>query len=227
MRDIKKIIFGAVLLAAGVILALNAFELTDIDIFFKGWWTLFIIIPSLVGVFTERDKSASLFGLLIGVLFLLSELEIIDFSLVWKIAVPAVIVIIAIKMIVNGAKKKDRREEDFNIVTPENAPSTYAIFGGKDLSFDGQPFEGTEIVAVFGGIDCDLRGAIIEKDCKITVVSVFGGADIIVPKNVRVVVDSTSVFGGCDDETVSPENPVATLYIDVTSVFGGTDVKNG
>ena len=226
MRDIKKVVFGAVLLAAGVILALNAFELTSINIFFKGWWTLFIIIPSLVGVFTERDKSGSISGLVIGVLLLLSELRIIDFSLVWKIAVPAVIIIIAVKMIISGAKKKDRSRVDFTVITSDDLPSTYAVFGARDLSFDGQPFEGTEIVAVFGGIDCDLRGAIIEKDCKITAVSVFGGVEITVPKNVRVVVDSTSIFGGCDDESVSPENPIATVYIDATNVFGGLDVNN-
>ncbi|MEE1115844.1 MAG: hypothetical protein UH851_03185, partial [Clostridia bacterium] len=36
--------------------ALNAFNITDIDVFFDGWWTLFIIIPCAIGLFTEREK---------------------------------------------------------------------------------------------------------------------------------------------------------------------------
>lgn len=227
MKDIKKVIFGALLLAAGVILALNAFGVTDINLFFDGWWTLFIIIPSLVAIFKDRDKSGGIFGLIIGVLLLLSQLEVIDVSWVWKITVPAVLVIIAIKMIVNGSQKKEKGEDDgVRIVTPEKAPSTCAIFGGKDINFDGQVFEGAELTAVFGGLDCNLSNAIIEKDCKIQAVSFCGGIDITVPRNVNVVLESTSVFGGVDDNTVHPENPVATVYIETTNAFGGLDVKN-
>ncbi|MBQ7387218.1 MAG: hypothetical protein IJW03_03530 [Clostridia bacterium] len=62
MKNLKRIIFGIMLVAAGTIFALNTLEITDIDIFFKGWWTLFIIVPCAVRVFTDRDKIGSLIG---------------------------------------------------------------------------------------------------------------------------------------------------------------------
>ena len=60
MKKFKSIIWGIVLVAVGVIVALNALEITDIDIFFEGWWTLFIIIPCFIGIFTSREKFGNL-----------------------------------------------------------------------------------------------------------------------------------------------------------------------
>ena len=57
MKKVTSIIIGVALVAVGVIFALNAFDVTDIDMFFDGWWTVFIIIPCTVGLFTERKKS--------------------------------------------------------------------------------------------------------------------------------------------------------------------------
>ena len=72
MKKFQNSIIGILLIIVGTILGLNAFHITHINLFFEGWWTLFIIIPSLCGIFTERDKTASLIGLFIGVYLLLS-----------------------------------------------------------------------------------------------------------------------------------------------------------
>ena len=57
MKKISSVIWGIVLIAAGALFALNALNITDINIFFDGWWTLFIIVPCAVGLFTEREKT--------------------------------------------------------------------------------------------------------------------------------------------------------------------------
>lgn len=51
MKNITKILWGTTLIAVGGIIALNAFGITDIELFFAGWWTLFIIVPCLVGIY--------------------------------------------------------------------------------------------------------------------------------------------------------------------------------
>ena len=92
------------------------------------------------------------------------------------------------------------------------------------MNFDGAVFEGAELITVFGGIDCDLRGAIIEKDCVIKVVCVFGGVDLLIPDNVNVVSNIPTFFGGTD---VLKKNHCAehTIYIDGVCLFGGVDAK--
>ena len=68
MSKFKNIILGVLFIVIGVIIGLNAFEITNIDIFFDGWWTLIIIIPCLIGIFDSDDKTGNLIGLLIGLL---------------------------------------------------------------------------------------------------------------------------------------------------------------
>ena len=46
MQKLNRILWGVVLVAVGVVFALNALNIVDINIFFDGWWTLFIIIPA-------------------------------------------------------------------------------------------------------------------------------------------------------------------------------------
>ena len=225
MKKVTSIILGIVLVAAGVIFALNAFNVTDIDVFFDGWWTLFIIIPCTVGLFTEREKFGNIIGIIIGVLLLLCSQEILDFSILWKLLVPAIIVIIGLKLIfkavfgkkANGIIKKMKSEG-------KKVNRGFAAFSGSDMKCDGEVFEGAEHCAVFGGIELDLRKAIIEKDCAIQAVAIFGGIDILVPDNVNVKLDSNSVFGGASNETASiPDAP--TIYVSGTAIFGGIEIK--
>ena len=61
MKKTTSIIWGIALVAIGVVLGLNAFGVTDIELFFDGWWTLFIIVPSAVGLFREKDKTGAVY----------------------------------------------------------------------------------------------------------------------------------------------------------------------
>ena len=56
MKKTGKIIWGVAFIVAGIVFALSAFGITHIELFFDGWWTLFIIVPCLVGLFTEGEK---------------------------------------------------------------------------------------------------------------------------------------------------------------------------
>ncbi len=51
-------------------------------------------------------------------------------------------------------------------------------------------------MAVFGGVDLNLKDARIYHDVVINVTSVFGGGEILVPPNVKVKVSSLPIFGG-------------------------------
>lgn len=49
--------------------------------------------------------------------------------------------------------------------------------------------------------------------------------DIIVPENVKVVINTTGIFGGAEDKRHLKSEGQYTLYITATAVFGGVDVK--
>lgn len=225
MKRINSVIWGALLMAVGVIFALNAFEVTHINLLFDGWWTLFIIIPCAVGFITNANKTDNLIGLAIGVFLLLACRDVLAFDLVWKLLVAALIVYAGVKLILGSIFKRkfDTAFQD-SCANEQRFKSCNALFSGQDLYFNGQVFEGAKLSAAFGGIKCDLRGAIIEKDCTIRVSVAFGGIDVLVPEGVRVQVSVTPVFGGVDNK-VSQQNGVHTIYISGSCVFGGVDVK--
>ena len=100
-----------------------------------------------------------------------------------------------------------------------------ATFSGCNMIFDGEVFEGAELTAVFGGVKCDLRNAIIEKDCAITVSSTFGGIDILVPQGVNVKTNTNSIFGGVSNKAKNSKDNTVTIYISGTCMFGGVDIK--
>lgn len=56
MGNFSKMLWGIVLIALGIVIGLNALNITAINIFFRGWWTLFIIIPCLIGLFDSKSE---------------------------------------------------------------------------------------------------------------------------------------------------------------------------
>ena len=227
MKKLSNILWGVVLVLVGGIFALNALGITDVEVFFDGWWTLFIIVPCLVGIFSEREKTGNIIGLLIGIFLLLCCQNVLSFGLFWKLAIPSIIVIIGLKLIL-GAVLGDKATKMIAVSRQNgnNVKTGCATFSGQDLNLDGEVFEGAELNAVFGGVKCDIRNAIIEKDCAITASAIFGGIDIFVPDNVNVKITSNSIFGGVSEKKHHPyvENAV-TVYINATCMFGGVEIK--
>ena len=227
--NFSSIIWGIILVAAGVIFALNALNITNIDIFFKGWWTLFIIIPCAVSLFTSPDKLSAGIGLAIGVILLLCVRDVIEYDMIMKLVVPAIIVIIGVKLIANAfGEKKTKTIEESLRRNADDLEHVFALFTGEEVKCDGKVFRGAEINAIFGGVEYDLRGAVIEPDCAIKVSAIFGGVDIFVPENVKVRVKSTGVFGGTSNKARRPDDGaenVITLYVSSLALFGGVDIK--
>ena len=227
MKRTNSILWGIVFIAASVVLFLNAFEIASINLFFDGWWTLFIIIPCLIGLINDNDKSSNLIGLIIGILLFLACRDIFSFEILRKIAIPGIIALIGFKMLFKGSFNRKRIESDSCFDTSNTQGTvTFAAFSGRNLCYDHEIFRGAELTAIFGGIKCDLRHAVFEADVVINTCSLFGGIDILVPDNVNVKVNSNSLFGGVD--TKKHENRydnTRTIYINSTCMFGGVDVK--
>ena len=88
MKKIEEILWGVFFIAIGIIIGLNALGITDINIFFDGWWTLFIIVPCFIGLFKNEKKMGDIIGLIVGVVLLLSAQGIISIDVVLKLILP-------------------------------------------------------------------------------------------------------------------------------------------
>ena len=225
MKKSKNIIWGLVLIIIGAIFALNALDITDIDIFFDGWWTLFIIVPCVVGFFKEQDKMGNLIGVAIGVFLLLACQDVLSFAWLWKLVIPIMMILIGVKLIFKGmfGNKGDEIMKTMK-QAGKNPKVGCAVFSGCDINYNGQEFEGAALTAVFGGVECDLRNAIIDQDCAIQVSAIFGGIDILVPSNVNVKVNTNCIFGGISNKAYAQQD-APTIYITGVCMFGGVEIK--
>src|SRR5579872_2614718 len=79
------------------------------------------------------------------------------------------------------------------------------IFSGAKRRIESQDFEGGEALAIFGGVELDLRKADTRHDqILIEANAIFGGIEIRVPETWQVTVRGTGIFGGYNDETIQP-----------------------
>lgn len=225
MKRTKNILWGVVLIAAGVLWALKVFNVIGENLLFDGWWTLFLIVPAVIGIITERDKTGDLITLLIGTALLLCCQNVLSFSMLWKLIVPVIIVFLGLKLIVSGFFGNKTEKILKKLKDDGKKPSeSCAVFSGCDLNYAGEVFEGAEFTAIFGGLKCDLREAVIETDCAIQATTVFGGIDLLVGENVNVKTNSNSIFGGMTNKTKVREG-APTLYVNGFCMFGGVEIK--
>lgn len=227
MNSIKNILWGIILVIVGLVIGLNVIGVTDINIFFDGWWTLFVIIPCFIGLFTNKDRTGSIIGLLIGLVLLLRAQNIIDFDLIWKLLLPSIIIIIGLSLIFKNAFHNKINSEIKKLNSKNTKDNEYcSTFSGQKIDFSDEEFKGATLNSVFGSITCDLRESKIKEDVVINASSVFGGIDIYVPDDVNVKVKSNSIFGGVDNKkTKNNGDKKYTIYINASCLFGGVDVK--
>lgn len=231
MKSINRIFWGILLVLAGVIFALNALKITDIDIFFDGWWAiLFLVIPGVSGLITEKSKTGNLIVIAIGVILFLACQDVLPFDMLWKLILPVLIIVFGLRLIFRSSsdRETERVIRQLKATRGESkAKKEYcATFSGQNLNFEGEVFESAELTAVFGGIECDLRGAAIHGDAFLELCAVFGGIDVFLPEGVNIKLNGSGLFGGVSDKVKRPfEAGRPTLYIRANCIFGGVDLK--
>lgn len=217
MKNISRMLWGLVLIILGLVWALRSLGVINVNFFFDGWWTLFIIVPSIISFFepSNESKTSSLLCLLLGVLLLLSAQGIINIMIIWKMFIPIILIILGINLMF-GFKK--------NVVKVENKEieNIVSIFGEQIINKD--EFDGANLDCVFGSIVLDLSKIEIKEDTYIKASVIFGGIDIIVPDDCLVKVNGTPVFGGINNYKKKSDSK-KIIYVDAFCLFGGIDIK--
>lgn len=114
--------------------------------------------------------------------------------------------------------------------TPAAPFDDVAVFGGSKRVVTGE-FKGGNVTAIFGGVELDLRNAVMTAPAAtIEVTAIFGGAEIRVPEYWSVSAQCPGIFGGFNDRSHQPDPyrqpPPKRLLVKGAAVFGGVNVKN-
>lgn len=103
-----------------------------------------------------------------------------------------------------------------------------AALCGREIRYDGEVFNGGMISAVLGGIELDLRTAVITGTVVLETRCVLGGIEIYAPRYARVIVNGSPILGGIENATRFPQGAneqTPTIVVNASCVLGGVEVK--
>jgi predicted membrane protein len=219
----KKYVTGLIIIIVGALLLLG--QVSDFNLWslFANWWPLIFVVMGASMLVTSKGNNLG--GLILVLIFgaiLLNVNDILPGNY-WRYTWPLIIVAIGVWFIF-GRNPVHGKNHDNN----DDYISSFAMFSGTETRVISKNFQGANLSAMFGGVELDLRSAQTSlPEIKVDAFAAFGGIDIKVPENWKVVITGLPLFGGWDNKTRVTDDPNATiLRIKCFVAFGGMDVNN-
>lgn len=252
MNKRSGLVCGILILVIGAGLILSATGLVQ-DVFFDGWWSLFLIVPGLVMIYRPGSRIPGILIVLLGIYFLLKAQNVIQFSLSFPMILGIVLVILGLKLLIPKLSSKSsdktfsgeqaeadetsgtdetgksvRIDVDMNASrtadTSKNAEYT-ALFNRVDASNSSRALKNCTANAVFAPVYLDLHGAEFKDKSRLELNGVFGEVQVLLPSNARYRIDTHSVFGAVTTHFLPEDDPDLPLCkIDANAVFGGVQL---
>ena len=90
---------------------------------------------------------------------LLAARNLIDFTIVWKLLFPSILVVFGISLVFKGFTGRDIKDKIKNIkIDNKDILHIDAVFSQEKMKIE-EEFRGSELNAVFGNLDLNLKNA--------------------------------------------------------------------
>lgn len=220
-----QLVFGLLIITAGVLLTLGNLDVLDPWEFLR-WWPVGIIAIGLAKLWQSRDgRGGEIAGTIFtlgGAWLLLHTLDVVR-SIDVEDAWPVLLVILGGAIVWRGIRGRPQP-------APNDSASTItavAILGAVNRGSNSRTFRGGELTAIMGGCEIDLRRAAIDGEAIFDVFAMWGGIDLRVPEDWVVESRVTPLMGGVDDKTRPPQGAgTHRLILRGFAIMGGVEVKN-
>ncbi|MBI3539184.1 MAG: hypothetical protein HY076_02810 [Candidatus Eisenbacteria bacterium] len=206
-----RLIFGLIILTLGLLWTLDNLGLIDSERVIA-WWP---------AVLARRNVVWGATFSIAGLWLLAGSLDLIHahlFSL-WPLMLIAIGVTILTRSSAPRTDVSDASAEKLN---------TLAFWSHTVRKVISNRFSGGEVSALMGGTEIDLRGAeSVEGGAVIDLFVWWGGVNVIVSDQWRVVNEATAIMGGIEDSTRPPAPDARhTLILRGVIIMGGVEIKH-
>ena len=217
-----QVLFGALIVLVGILLLLDTTNVFETRRLLAYAPSLFVLLGLWVLV-------QSGFRTVVGPVLLVAvagawQLVTLGYATVGQLVAYWPILVVAFGLSVILGQYRARA-----IVTEDAHSSLFAAFGGVERRNASKAFVGADLTAVFGATELDLRdAAVVDRPARITAMALFGGAEIVVPRDWNVQMDVLPVFGGASDDRGRREETHESVDLVVTgfTAFGGVSVTD-
>ncbi|HEX6263515.1 MAG TPA: LiaF domain-containing protein [Actinomycetota bacterium] len=219
MRPIRLWI-GAALVVLGVLAVLDATGVLESTGVVERWWPIAVIGTGVLGMVLRRRLTLGMLVITAIGFALLADAQ--DWT-TEDVLGPALLVIIGLAVLAPFWSRGRTTASD------TEGESPFALFGAAKVKDHSEHLQHAEASALFGGATLDLREAHIEDEATVEATAIFGGVDVLVPRDVRVSLGGLPIFGGLEDKTTGdgelPED-APHLNVRAMAIFGGVDVAH-
>lgn len=226
-RSSGALVAGVVIITVGTILLLNQLGVLP-HVVTLHFWPVVLVVIGLIKLLSGNNTGDRVVGtglIMVGVILQTNALGITHIT--WSQAWPAGIILLGVLLILHSFTGQGLQSK-FSLASEWDS---FYVFGGGERQVTAKDFKSAKLFAVFGGYEVDLTRADMDgTEAYVEANAVFGGGEIRVPVNWKVVMQGVGVFGGYDDKSqyvqTDPSAPIKTLFVRGTAVFGGIEVKN-
>jgi len=219
-----RLVFGACVLAFGVVLMLDTMHLVEAGRVLKFWPVILMALGLFKIVRADSTSTRVLGGVLltIGTLILLGNLHWLASGMI----LPLGLVLFGGWLVFRALVQPVRRT-----VATTDAGETVSVFSmmaGVDRKTTSKSFRGGDATAIMGGVELDLRKASVRagEEAILDAFALWGGVEITVPENWRIVSKVMPLMGGYEDKTAPTDTSGPVLIVQGSAIMGAVVVKN-
>ena len=229
-RRVRRAIFGLSVIGLGALALLD-----NLHVFSSGllrtFWPLVFVLWGFARLAWPRHPASRLFGvvlILVGGLMTAHNLGqgSIDLWQWWPVFLILAGVSIALRGLYPGSRW-DRGRFESSAIEHTDEVNIDATFSGIKLQNDSRSFKGGKIELTFGGLELDLRNAVMDgAEATLNIRATFSGIELRIPREWQVVVQMSATMGAVDDKSTPPAAPSHRLVLRGEATLGGVEIKN-
>ena len=223
-RNASRLFLGLVIISLGVLALLDNLGILHIQSAWR-FWPLFLVAVGLSRLLRPAGCPGRWTGfivLLLGLWFLATNLGVMPYRVrdFW----PVIIVLVGARLAWGGF-----RQRALDMPSSESTPrlSAFALLGGTEHKSNSPDFRGGDVTAIMGGAKLDLRQAGMKSgEAVIDIFAMWGGVEIIVPRDWTVIVQGTPILAAYEDKTNQAQAGGPRLVIRGILLMAGCEIKN-
>jgi len=224
VRITPKLIVGLGILTLGMLWTLDNLDILEADRI-TDWWPVILIAAGAVRLLNpDAGKIGSIVLVVLGTGLLLDSLDVWNFNV--GDLIPLGIALIGGKLVWDALARRERPRP--GAADPNADVHAFAMMAGVRRQSTSHEFRYADANAIMGGVELDLRDARMKDGEPATVdaFALWGGVEITVPENWRVVGKVMPVMGAFEDKTTNKTGTGPVLIVRGTAIMGGIEVKN-
>ena len=228
---VRHALFGVSVVGLGALALADNLHMFDIALL-RTFWPMVFVVWGLARIAFPRHVASWLYGVVliaVGALMTLHNLGHVNLDLRqwWPVFVILAGVSIALRGLFPRANRWHSRGFETSAIEHADEVNIEARFSGVKLRNDSTSFKGGRINTRFGGVELDLREAVMAgPEATLVIDGAFSGVELRVPRGWQVSVQMGSTMGAVEDKTAPPPSAEHRLVLRGDTVFGGVEIRN-